>query len=493
MEPETSVPPPMYSSLSPTGRERENQNHRHLSEFSVTYQRSNETQPQKIIFLGSVSESLEEQSRGKRCLRECFCSWESLTLLTWLLIAGFLFALWSKYHSSWGLGVADNVRCEPLPLWTLVTAIIMLALAVISISIMSCEYTMLGGEIYSIWLIGSGTCLLAVGLCVACVWVALEGWRWMLNSQDQCGPGLREGVLLALPLLTVVLCSGFIFRVLCALDKSGDERNCCCYRWRRSEWASSSFFCCCFDMGGSKEERMPLFGMSKDDEKVRTTRGYDEQNVGPQSILTKDLTPMETYSSDNIEANILIDEKWNAIQENRRRNRGWGGEDGKNNEQPETIGFVEFTDHFSMYFDELGSLMPDRLFKSLSVDGNLTKKNLLNGLVRWSKGSMRDQLTVVFDMWDLNRNGRLEKEELRDMMKQLSNSSGTDFLSEALHLSLTVSDTDKDEELDALVNRFESSLNINEIDDIELEEWLQFAEGDKDIHDFLERFTVRSY
>eukprot|EP00466_Bigelowiella_natans_P000374 jgi/Bigna1/66305/fgenesh1_pg.1_\ len=496
--------------------------------------------------------------------------------------------------------------CEPLPLWTFYSSVAMLGLLALSLLLMCCENANIGGEIISIWLIGGSHCLVLLGLCAGFVWVCVVGWVWLLSTPVTCGPALWERTVLLLPFLSILFCVMFLVRVAYMLDSSdgggggGDTivRDGSAAQWDYAEAATAISHppnrsdryneggCCssiiasfldCFFLSHyfannrREGERLPLYGLSVEDEVAKTTADHDEKHVPASSLIS--MTPRAKSSTSKLSMQQIADvvkRRWDQCryldrirsgkkknaEKNDARHEGvsitsssWissrrehcdddGDNDGSslpfereghhyfknygeaNEEEDEERGneeeikggnreekvdkeedvelgirFKEFSEHFAGFFDEIGTKMGHRLFNSLAdVNGRLSLSKLQNGIYRWGQGSMRDKLTLLFDMWDLNRNGKLDREEIHDMMNVLTKSSGTTFLSAALHLGNA--DTTRDEireRMDAILERFEASLDSNSDDAIKLDDWLRFAEGDEDIHRFLERFTVRSF
>mmetsp|Transcript_15278 Transcript_15278/g.21475 ORF Transcript_15278/g.21475 Transcript_15278/m.21475 type:complete len:511 (-) Transcript_15278:388-1920(-) len=483
--------------------------HSHLSEYPLSYQNAAGVQARSIVFVGSVSDPPEEKGLLNQFVEWTF-SGQTMTVFAWLVASVCLASLYMSYRVTWrthlhpeharsgdytrGSGLTSTshsslIRCEPIPMWTITSSIIMISLSCLSSLVMCCEKSNTCGEVFSIWLIGCGHCILGISLCAGFIWVCVIGWVWVLESPAKCGPALWNYVILFLPLLCLLFCIMFMFRVVWTLDKSDDndpvgvkeeDQGICCPRLRFM-----------FLDNRSLEERQPLYGKSIEDEVQRTTADHDEKNVGSQPLLCRPAGE-EFVSGADERVMGALDVRW------RKCIRGQGTSEAKKGDVEDnlqTIEYSDFADHFAEFFDEIGSTMTKRLFNSLAdFNGRLNLQTLKNGVYRWGQGSMRDKLTLVFDMWDLNRNGNLDTQEIRDMMKMLAKSSGTSFLSHALNLrNADSAKKDIEERVEAILERFEASLDHNCDNTISLEEWLKFAEGDEDIHHFLERFTVRSF
>jgi len=473
--------------------------HDHLSEYDLSYQNNSGVQARAIVFVGSVTEPPKQKGFGELFISWAF-RWQSLVILTWLLLSASCALIYLRYHLYWGkksLSSEDGidrrsasitgfspVECEPLPLWTLTSAGAMVLLSALMIMLMCCEQSNLGGEVISIWLIGGGHCLVGLALFACFIWVCILGWVWTLESPSQCGPDMKFYALLVLPVISLFFCAAVGLRMVCTLDSSDDNDNDSIANDKINETQGCCSFCLFINGGyANPEELQPLYGKSKADELPNTTIDRDEKNVGERALLSK--TPNSPRLAGYMTEERNIKRQWDTCMRSK---------DMKNPAE-ESIGYQEFVEHFAHFFDDIGTSMPKRLFNSLcDFNGRLTQRKLRNGIYRWGQGSMRDKLTLLFDIWDLNRNGALDKEEIRDMMTVLSNNSGTKFLSNALHLGTTDATEDQiNERVEAILQRFEASLDANGDDKIILFEWLRFAEGDSDIRQFLERFTVRSF
>jgi hypothetical protein len=77
---------------------------------------------------------------------------------------------------------------------------------------------------------------------------------------------------------------------------------------------------------------------------------------------------------------------------------------------------------------------------SLADEMLLTYKPLVSALYMWQRGTMRDQLVLLFDIWDTNpKDGRLSKLELAEMVRACSrrHTASACMMMEALHLDVT--------------------------------------------------------
>jgi len=120
-----------------------------------------------------------------------------------------------------------------------------------------------------------------------------------------------------------------------------------------------------------------------------------------------------------------------------------------------SIGVDEFTRYFSHCFGRVGSTMATPLFNYLtsyagkcsrrkfSEDGGpkfLSFKPLVSAIYMWERGTMRDRLVLLFDMWDVDpKDGYLSMRELKNMVRACSRrrAASTVMMMEALHLDFT--------------------------------------------------------
>ncbi|GAB5362652.1 hypothetical protein AAMO2058_000816000 [Amorphochlora amoebiformis] len=476
----------------------------HLKEYRL---HSPSVQASSIVFVGTVQRSREDAMTRK--IFSWICRWSSLSMLFWVSFALILGVLWKEYHTLWASTV-HGVSCEPLPIWIFISCMIMITLASLSAAIVYCEHA-ITSEILSIWLTGGGHCLLVLTLLLGISWICVVGWAWVLDSPSACGPGLERQVIWVLPILTLMLCLALVVRVILTLDKSEGMSFSTSSLWERGKRCLECLMkciCCSNCRRKLRAESQPLFGVSPSDLQPWTTRDHDTSRVGRDTLISR--SP-DTKILPSYKALPVITDRWNTIMQSRRRKsidilveEGRPPPPVMSPGAENAIRYEEFSDHFATFFDPVGSTMTQRLYNALSDQkGRLTEKRLRNGILRWSQGRMRDRLTLLFDMWDLNRNGYIDRSEIRDMMKELSKSTGSAFLSKALQIEGACDEKRGNEKIsdavEAILKRFDQcvdddreSLEEDKDQHISLEEWLKFAEGDKDIREFLQRFTVQS-
>mmetsp|Transcript_6426 Transcript_6426/g.8844 ORF Transcript_6426/g.8844 Transcript_6426/m.8844 type:complete len:453 (+) Transcript_6426:109-1467(+) len=118
----------------------------------------------------------------------------------------------------------------------------------------------------------------------------------------------------------------------------------------------------------------------------------------------------------------------------------------------QSIDVDQFTRWFSHYFGRVGCAMSNQLFAHLtaSVDiqtrgfndkaPELCYRPLVSAIYAWQKGTMRDKLILLFDMWDTApKDGHLSKRELKKMVRAVSQgrAASTVMMMEALHLDIS--------------------------------------------------------
>eukprot|EP00465_Bigelowiella_longifila_P009298 CAMPEP_0185257702 /NCGR_PEP_ID=MMETSP1359-20130426/6743_1 /TAXON_ID=552665 /ORGANISM="Bigelowiella longifila, Strain CCMP242" /LENGTH=420 /DNA_ID=CAMNT_0027842913 /DNA_START=17 /DNA_END=1279 /DNA_ORIENTATION=+ len=121
----------------------------------------------------------------------------------------------------------------------------------------------------------------------------------------------------------------------------------------------------------------------------------------------------------------------------------------------ESISVDQFTRYFSHCFGRVGSTMATPLFNHLtsyagksrrrkfSKEGSprfLSFKPLVSAIYMWERGTMRDRLVLLFDMWDVDpKDGYLSMRELKNMVRACSRrrAASTVMMMEALHLDFT--------------------------------------------------------
>ena len=78
----------------------------------------------------------------------------------------------------------------------------------------------------------------------------------------------------------------------------------------------------------------------------------------------------------------------------------------------------EFADAMSLKKD---SLFVDQMFQLIDQDGNgfVSFREFLDMIVIFAKGSPEDKIKLMFDMYDVDKSGRLDKEEFKKMLKAM--------------------------------------------------------------------------
>ena len=78
----------------------------------------------------------------------------------------------------------------------------------------------------------------------------------------------------------------------------------------------------------------------------------------------------------------------------------------------------EFADAMSLKKD---SLFVDQMFQLIDQDGNgfISFREFLDMIVIFAKGSPEDKLKLMFDMYDVDKSGRLNREEFKKMLKAM--------------------------------------------------------------------------
>ncbi|GAB5366767.1 hypothetical protein AAMO2058_001171700 [Amorphochlora amoebiformis] len=122
--------------------------------------------------------------------------------------------------------------------------------------------------------------------------------------------------------------------------------------------------------------------------------------------------------------------------------------------QGATIGVDEFTKYFSNCFGAVGRMMSEQLFSHLTNSAEryakgfkpeeqkpqLAIKALISAIYTWQRGTMRDRLILLFDMWDTDpTDGYLSLRELKNMVRAMStrHAASTVMMLEALHLDIS--------------------------------------------------------
>ena len=78
----------------------------------------------------------------------------------------------------------------------------------------------------------------------------------------------------------------------------------------------------------------------------------------------------------------------------------------------------EFADAMSLKKD---SLFVEQMFQLIDEDGNgfISFREFLNMIVIFAKGNPEDKIKLMFDMYDIDRSGELDKNEFKKMLKAM--------------------------------------------------------------------------
>mmetsp|Transcript_23626 Transcript_23626/g.35447 ORF Transcript_23626/g.35447 Transcript_23626/m.35447 type:complete len:431 (+) Transcript_23626:62-1354(+) len=136
---------------------------------------------------------------------------------------------------------------------------------------------------------------------------------------------------------------------------------------------------------------------------------------------------------------------------------------------PPVIGLDEFIKYFSGCFGVVGHMMSTQLFTHLTntmkrcgcgvakIKNRLELKPLISAIYTWQRGTMRDKLILLFDMWDTDpQDGYLSRKELKNMVRAMSrrHAAPTVMMLEALHLDMSpVEAKDEKSEVEEFSNR----------------------------------------
>ena len=115
----------------------------------------------------------------------------------------------------------------------------------------------------------------------------------------------------------------------------------------------------------------------------------------------------------------------------------------------------EFADAMSLKKD---SLFVDQMFQLIDQDGNgfVSFREFLDMIVIFAKGSPEDKIKLMFDMYDVDRSGHLDRSEFKKMLKAMM---------EMVNASVTA------DQLDQLIESMFSSAGFQNKDELTLEDF----------------------
>ncbi|RMX54779.1 calaxin-like [Pocillopora verrucosa] len=197
-------------------------------------------------------------------------------------------------------------------------------------------------------------------------------------------------------------------------------------------------------------------------------------------------------------ATITARRNQDKIAENLERETHFSGEEVKsllgmfeNNAKNGKMDRTTFRDILYNDFGLTEDIIMDRVFRVFDEDndGNLNMKEWVCGLSKFLKGTFKEQMDFCFNVYDLNGQGYILREQIQHMLKECMVKSSTEEdadeqVKDLVDLSLKKMDEDKDGKIS--LNDFKTAVTKEKL---LLEIFGKCLPGSKEIAKFLQSFA----